>query len=173
MVPRTEKRVCPNCGKEMRPTWEHCPYCHWAPQPTTTPNRGVTEVEKTVKVDETEHIRRGTRKIQTQVLPEFYARLVIKEGMRKGKDYVVGSEVTTIGSGPNNDIIIDDDTVSEEHGAIKKEDNKFTLYDLGSANGIWLCSEETSEEQVYEHELNDGDVVRIGETKLLFICRKL
>jgi hypothetical protein len=192
------QKACPSCGRAMRPTWDYCPYCRRnesppasnpppqaavpSPQVALNPDLvGVTQVKPTPATaqhsppaaGETESPMHHTRLLVTQPDPDFYVRLVIKEGKRKGRDSPVGSQVTTIGSGANNDIIIDDEAVSEKHCAIRKDEGQFTLHDLGSTNGVWLCFDDPPENQVYEHELSDGDVLKIGETKLLFICREL
>jgi hypothetical protein len=45
------------------------------------------------------------------------------------------------------------------------------MFDLGSRNGIFVGDRETyrnEENQVYRHELDDGDYLLLGETTLVF-----
>ena len=71
---------------------------------------------------------------------------------------------TTIGRRPDNDIQIDDVTVSGHHAVIRREASAYMegldeliLCDLGSTNGT-LVNGQT----VTEHRLRGGDEIRIG-----------
>ena len=53
--------------------------------------------------------------------------------------------------------------MSSEHCRIRPEDGHFVLHDLKSTNGTFV-----NERRVTRHVLSEGDVVKIGETSLLF-----
>ena len=69
----------------------------------------------------------------------------------------------TIGRAEGNDIPIPDESVSQHHASIERRGNDYVIRDARSRNGIWL-----GEQRIDEHELRDGDVVRLGRAKLVF-----
>jgi len=56
-----------------------------------------------------------------------------------GTHYPLRSTATRIGRLSDNDIVIDDDTVSRHHAVIVDTGNSFVITDLGSANGVELA----------------------------------
>lgn len=71
---------------------------------------------------------------------------------------------TDIGRTQTNAVVIADATVSRQHARIRLQDDKFMLFDLGSANGTFVNGQRV--EQPYA--LTDGDVVRFGEVETVF-----
>ena len=70
---------------------------------------------------------------------------------------------TSIGRAKANEVVIDDVSVSSEHCRIRPEDGHFVLHDLKSTNGTFV-----NERRITRHVLQEGDVLKIGETSLLF-----
>jgi len=70
---------------------------------------------------------------------------------------------TTLGRRPNNDIIVDNLTVSGEHAALHLLDQTVEVQDLGSTNGTFVNGQPV-ERQV----LHDGDQVIIGKYEVRF-----
>ncbi len=74
-------------------------------------------------------------------------------------------DLTSIGRHPNNTIQIRDGVVSKLHAQILRlPDSSFLLRDLGSLNGTFVRGK-----QVSEVRLEDGDLIRMGSTRLLFV----
>jgi pSer/pThr/pTyr-binding forkhead associated (FHA) protein len=78
-----------------------------------------------------------------------------------------------IGRAPDNEIIIEDDAVSGYHAVIHltksaEKDNaeKYVIEDLGSTNKTYVNNKEIS-----SHELAEGDVIRLGRTRLKFSAK--
>ena len=69
-----------------------------------------------------------------------------------------------IGRTPANDLQIDSRFVSRHHCQIVTTAQSCVIEDLNSTNGIYLHSK-----RVRYHNLNDGDVVMIGQHELLYI----
>ena len=118
--------------------------------------------------------------ISQQEMPVF-AWLVVMDGPDRnaiGTVHTLHPDTTTIGRVPGNRIILQDETVSAQHARIRREAREgeeahFALYDMGSRNGIFVGDKETykdEENQVYRHELKDGDYLLLGETTLVFKC---
>lgn len=85
------------------------------------------------------------------------------EGSRK--KYELGSKkIIKIGKKNDNDIVINDKTVSRYHVEIhKSEDNSYVLKDLNSTNGTSINSM-----KVKEAYLSQADMIEIGETQVEF-----
>ena len=71
--------------------------------------------------------------------------------------------ITTIGRGPDNDIVIPEDAASSKHCRIEQEGKTFVLVDLGSTNKTWVNGVEKA-----RVVLRNGDKIRIGDTTLAF-----
>ena len=70
-------------------------------------------------------------------------------------------EVITIGRNEANDIQVDNLSVSKQHAAITKENDKYIIEDLKSTNGTYL-----NENTISRAELNDQDLITIGKHTL-------
>lgn len=73
----------------------------------------------------------------------------------------------TIGREPTNTIAIDSAFVSKAHAILQFADGRYVLEDLGSANGTRVNGTPISTAVV-----NVGDVIEIGDERLLFIDRE-
>src|SRR5205085_10961723 len=77
-----------------------------------------------------------------------------------------GSRVT-IGRAPDNDIVIDDPTVSSAHAELQDEGGHWVVSDLGSTNGTYVnYSGADADRRVAVNALKDGSTVRFGEVSL-------
>jgi len=79
------------------------------------------------------------------------------------KEFLLGEEDVLIGRTEDNDIVLDDSSVSRRHAQIAKEGNRYRLNDLGSHNGTILNGE-----LIQSVLLNDGDQIKIGQNRLTF-----
>jgi hypothetical protein len=66
------------------------------------------------------------------------ARFGITAGPRIGQDLPIESPVVSIGSGPQNDVVIPDDSVSKIHARLEYADGAWRLTDLNSTNGTYV-----------------------------------
>ncbi|RMG89389.1 MAG: DUF2662 domain-containing protein [Chloroflexi bacterium] len=72
--------------------------------------------------------------------------------------------IVNIGRGRANDIVIDDPYVSRQHIQLRLRFGVYTLFDTNSRTGTWV-----NDVQVQEHALKSGDVIRIGQTRLIYL----
>ena len=72
-------------------------------------------------------------------------------------------QVTTIGRLPDRDIVLDDIGVSRVHAEVRRSGHGFTIFDVGSANGVVVNGE-----RVDQHRLADGDTIRLGDVEITF-----
>ncbi len=69
-----------------------------------------------------------------------------------------------IGRTPDNDLQIDSKFISRHHCQIVTKPDSCLIEDLNSTNGIYVHSK-----RVRRHNLNDGDVVQVGQHELMYI----
>jgi hypothetical protein len=78
--------------------------------------------------------------------------------------YPLIKPVVRIGRGAENDIRLTNDSISARHAEIhRRRDGQIYLIDLGSSNGIYV-----NNSKLERAELNDGDVIELGEVRLRF-----
>lgn len=73
-------------------------------------------------------------------------------------------KVLTVGRAEGNGLVLRDPLASKTHAEISIDAGRFLLKDLGSRNGTFLNGQRMRE----PHELADGDIVRIGTTRVRF-----
>lgn len=71
---------------------------------------------------------------------------------------------TSIGREPDNDVVVDEDTVSGRHVRLAPRDGRWWVEDLGSTNGTWVNDRQVAG----RHPLKSGDVIQIGRVSLRF-----
>lgn len=92
------------------------------------------------------------------------ARLVFAEGRRAGQEMLITRETFFIGRSPNNNLVLDDRTVSRKHAVINLLNGEHVLSDLNSFRGIFVNGK-----QVKEAVLKHGDSIGIGTLLLYFL----
>ncbi len=70
----------------------------------------------------------------------------------------------TIGRGETNDLTLDDAAASREHAVLEEKGGRFYIEDRNSRNGTLLNGQ-----RITTHALSDGDEIRIGEYRILFV----
>ena len=93
------------------------------------------------------------------------ALVVRSGGGRAGEHFVPQGERTTIGRSPENDIFLDDVTVSRKHAVLLARDDGYYIEDQGSLNGTFLNRKRIESSE----KLESGDELQIGKYKLSFL----
>ena len=87
-------------------------------------------------------------------------------GYRRLKVFLDDLNVLKIGAGENNDLMINDPTVSSTHCMIlRNKENNYSILDLHSKNGTFvngIC--------VKEATLRNGDKIKLGNAEFTFSC---
>ena len=73
-----------------------------------------------------------------------------------------------IGRTPDNDLQIDSKIISRHHCQIVPQPDSCVIEDLNSTNGIYVMSK-----RVRRHNLNDGDVVHVGQHEIMYIDERV
>jgi len=82
----------------------------------------------------------------------------------KASRYAIRSPVWRIGRSRDNELTLEDSSVSRRHAEIQRgHDGKFSIVDRDSTNGVFV-----NNERVGRCELHDGDMIEIGDVVLRF-----
>jgi general secretion pathway protein A len=91
-----------------------------------------------------------------RILLASEGKTVIERELRTGR--------LVIGRTPDNDLQIDSKFISRHHCQIVTQADACVIEDLNSTNGIYVQSK-----RVRRHNLNDGDVVQVGQHEIMYI----
>jgi pSer/pThr/pTyr-binding forkhead associated (FHA) protein len=101
---------------------------------------------------------------RTMLMPEKKPpRLVLLEAGKVAKEFSLDVDELSIGSDDSNDVVLTGTYVSRKHARIVREGESFTIID-SSSNGTFVNSE-----RITEHELDDGDAIKIVDHELQFV----
>jgi general secretion pathway protein A len=78
-------------------------------------------------------------------------------------EHRLGHGKTIIGRTPDNDVQIQSRFVSRHHAQVVSDETQSVLEDLNSTNGVFIRAQ-----RVKHQVLADGDVIQLGEHKLLY-----
>ncbi len=93
--------------------------------------------------------------------------IIVKLGEAVVQKYSFDKEAMRVGRGRDNDIVLENLQVSRNHAEIRKENDRFVLVDLQSANGTFINGVRVS-----KTEILDNDVVAIGKHQLQFLLKQ-
>lgn len=88
--------------------------------------------------------------------------LVVRQGPEIGTRYSLVGDHISVGRVPDNDIQLDDFTVSRQHAVFVKQGEAWLVRDLGSLNGTYVNNARV-DESVVEH----GDALQIERFHLV------
>jgi pSer/pThr/pTyr-binding forkhead associated (FHA) protein len=160
----------------MEDSWELCPYCqrtgYQSPRGAASAGKTRLEIDKIIDPAIQTGPPAAPLGPRKTVLLSDVARktalvgwLVAMDGEQKGEDFRLRDGQNTVGSAPDSDIVLHDQTISAKHASIRYKDGKFFLSDLDSSNGTFVNG---LEECVARVELSDNDVLRLGGVTLKF-----
>ncbi len=112
----------------------------------------MSDVTRTVFLDS------GEQKLELQRY-----KLSIVDGANAGNVSTWEGRRITLGSSPDNDVVLDDPTISRVHATIEVDETGYILRDNNSKNGTFACGL-----RVREIYLTSGTTFRLGDTTLRF-----
>ncbi|MHC4992440.1 MAG: FHA domain-containing protein [Planctomycetota bacterium] len=97
------------------------------------------------------------------------ASLIIVAGKSRGHFFHVVPPQIVVGRDEQCDIQVIDELVSRRHFEVRCEEGKETyeLVDLKSSNGTFIA-----DEKIDQRDLKDGDVISVGDSKILFTTQE-
>ncbi|MDQ3950091.1 MAG: FHA domain-containing protein [Gemmatimonadota bacterium] len=106
-----------------------------------------------------------TPSVPLAATPKLLATLeIINEGLLKGTRFRLERPVANVGRNPNNDVKLDDDTVSGSHATLARRTSGWVLLDHGSTNGTYVDGDRITGER----QLAGAAELRFGGVKMLF-----
>ena len=125
---------------------------------TSTLNlRQLRAIPESVRTDELYKSLSIEQQDVVSKLPSGVGILLILKGAGIGGRYLLDGAETKIGRDINNEICLDDITVSRSHALITKADG-YSIKDLGSLNGTYINAV-----AVRDSKISPGDEVQIGK----------
>lgn len=124
----------------------------------------------------------------TLTLDQDEGQETIEETLPHGKEFAIREEADlevypltkkpgasfpdriTIGRTPNNDVVINDHSVSRFHAYVRHDGTSWIVADAGSKNGSWL--DKSSLEARKERRLSSRGILRIGDVDLRFLLAR-
>ena len=76
-------------------------------------------------------------------------------------------EIMTVGRSKENDLVLKDQYISNQHAKITLDEDQFFLEDLDSANGTYL----NGDRLIDVVKLMNGDRIRFGQVEFLFVSK--
>jgi hypothetical protein len=151
---------CPECGFQNPESSNYCSRCG-ALLVVDTGQETTMSIDGEVEDD----VEEGESLLST--LGITGPALVVRSGGgMAGQPFQPTGARTLIGRSPECDIFLDDVTVSRRHAEISREDDTFTIRDLGSLNGTYV-----NRKRIESVVLSDDDEVQIGKYRLTFLQR--
>jgi pSer/pThr/pTyr-binding forkhead associated (FHA) protein len=92
-----------------------------------------------------------------------HAKLLVKLHGQGSRTIDLVAERFAIGRKADNDLAIDDPSISSHHARLIKVQSVFFIEDLNSTNGTSV-----NEKRIERHQLRDADVISIGQHRLIF-----
>jgi len=90
--------------------------------------------------------------------------LVVRGGDQDGLRFALSDRLTSLGRSVENDISLDDITVSRRHAVMELTPAGFTIHDNGSLNGTYV-----NQERISTCAVEHGDEIQVGKFHFLFL----
>jgi pSer/pThr/pTyr-binding forkhead associated (FHA) protein len=94
--------------------------------------------------------------------------LILKLGDSIIQTFVFDKDIMSVGRSRDNDVVIENLSVSRNHARIRRQTGKYILTDLNSANGTFVNGVRVSKTEIVH-----DDVITIGKHKLVFSNKAL
>ena len=148
--------TCSACGAALPPGARFCSQCG-----------ASTEAENTQATGALSPVEALTDSGPQPILPGSaqFAVLVVNRGPNEGTAFTLTPPVVKIGRGPDQEVFLDDITVSRKHAELRAQPDGWHLVDLGSLNGTYV-----NRSPVQEVDLASGDEIQIGKYRFRFMC---
>jgi len=150
---------CPECGFQNPESANYCSKCG----ALLVKDEGGAETTQTYTPEE---ITDDEGPLD-EIAAEGPALVVRSGGGRAGEHFIPQGDRTTIGRSPDNDIFLDDVTVSRKHAVVLQSGGELRIEDLGSLNGTFVNRRRIDAAT----RLESGDEVQIGKYRLSFISK--
>lgn len=147
--------TCPECGAVVSPGARFCSSCGAA--------QAVADVEATGALTSLDALVDSGPQLPLGAAAP-YAVLIVHRGPHEGTAFPLTPPVVGVGRGADQQVFLDDITVSRRHAELRLTDQGWRIADLGSLNGTYV-----NRQPVTEAVLTSGDEVQIGKYRFRFM----
>ena len=109
--------------------------------------------------------RPGETVVPQSAQSQVMAWRAVTAGPSKGQSYQLKEGDNTIGRGPDNDLVLEDNAASRSHAIVRVQDGQFVLVDLGSTGGTSVGGRTISGSSI-----SPGGVITVGQTRLRLVA---
>jgi hypothetical protein len=148
---------CPECGYQNPEAANYCSKCG-----ARLPGEAAGETTETFTPEDGEDAGATLHEAGFR----GPALVVRSGGGRAGETFFPNGDHSLIGRSPECDIFLDDVTVSRKHAELTRDDDAWTIRDLGSLNGTFV-----NRRRIESAQLEDDDELQIGKYRLTFLLR--
>ncbi len=134
--------TCFRCGAANNPANRHCVVCGY---------------------DMATNRYQSDRFLATNGRP-LHCRLIFRNGPFASMAFTLHQDVTTIGRGLGNDVMLRDETISRQHARLTFMGGQWVIEDIGSANGVFVNKTRVRRPLALAH----GDLVRFGDVQAVY-----
>lgn len=147
-------KVCPECGAAVTPGMKFCSECG------TRLDHGQSTVSYAPAFEDEQE---GAAQAG---IPEGAALIELDqvEGTAGRRMHDLGEEIVAVGRDPENNIFLDDVTVSRKHAEVVRSDRGYRIRDVGSLNGTYV-----NRVRVDAVDLRNGDEIQVGKYRFKFV----
>src|SRR5437763_3119045 len=83
----------------------------------------------------------------------------------------LGSGSFTVGRKADNQLVLDDRTVSSHHARIIPQGQGYSIIDLDSTNRTFINEQPLEVQKAYS--LNSGDIIRVGDIRITYMVSSI
>ncbi|MBI3952088.1 MAG: FHA domain-containing protein [Acidobacteria bacterium] len=171
-------KFCSN-GHQMEDSWEICPYCPktgFIPGPQDqvatriAPDPAISQ-RPTAMPPPSEPVKASTRfvpSVGVSERPAVVGCLIGLSGRDQGEGFWIRDGVNKLGRNIQCHVVLNDDSVSDDHATIRHHDGGFYLKDNDSTNGTFV--NQSNAPLMEKYELKDHDTIRFGNAVYTFRC---
>jgi pSer/pThr/pTyr-binding forkhead associated (FHA) protein len=105
--------------------------------------------------------------VEVGALPAHTASLIVRTGSQAGATFTLRNVLTRLGRSTENEISLDDITVSRRHAEVQRQGDGYVVRDSGSLNGTYLNQRRIDGEATLTH----GDELQVGKFRLVYFER--
>jgi pSer/pThr/pTyr-binding forkhead associated (FHA) protein len=154
---------CNQCGHRNPPEARFCSSCG------TVLDRLDDHTITLAKTDDLQDAPGASDDVVVDVgaLPTGTASLIVRSGSQAGATFTLRNVLTRLGRSTENEISLDDITVSRRHADVQRQGVGYVVRDAGSLNGTYLNGRRIDGEETLRH----GDELQVGKFRLVFFER--
>jgi pSer/pThr/pTyr-binding forkhead associated (FHA) protein len=150
---------CNQCGHRNPPESSFCSACGATLDHTGEHTAAIARTDVT---DPT--LLSGEGLVETADVAPGNGVLVVRGGAQNGLRFALLDRVTSLGRSVENDVSLDDITVSRRHAVVERNGERFTVHDNGSLNGTYVNGR-----RITMADLAHGDELQVGKFHFLFL----